>query len=75
MNPLAVTLKAIRGGWAIELTNGREIARFIELGAKLKAMRYLAPRHRQRGQPPPLARLARASAHRRRRQLLRVLRA
>jgi hypothetical protein len=42
MNPVAVALKPILGGWVIELTNGREIARFTRLGAKHRALRYLA---------------------------------
>ena len=42
MNPLAVALKPIRGGWVIEVTNGGEIARFTGLGAKHRALRYLA---------------------------------
>ena len=42
MNPVAATLKPIRGGWVIELTNGREIARFTGLAARRRAVRYLA---------------------------------
>jgi hypothetical protein len=42
MNALAVMLRPIRGGWAIDLTNGREIARFTGIGAKYRAIRYLA---------------------------------
>jgi hypothetical protein len=42
MNPLAVLLKPVRGGWAIELTDGREIARFTGVGAKRRAPRCFA---------------------------------
>lgn len=42
MNPLAVLLKPVERGWAIELSNGRELARFTGLGAKRRALRYLA---------------------------------
>ena len=41
MNPVAAMLRPIRGGWAIELTDGREIARFTGLGARRRALRYL----------------------------------
>jgi hypothetical protein len=44
MNPLAVMLRPIRRGWAIALTDGREIARFTGLGARRRALRYLASR-------------------------------
>ena len=42
MSALAVMLKPIRGGWAIELTDGREVARFTGLAAKIRLLRYLA---------------------------------
>jgi hypothetical protein len=42
MSGLAVMLKPIRGGWAIELTDGREVARFTGPAAKIRALRYLA---------------------------------
>jgi hypothetical protein len=35
-------LKPIRGGWIIELTDGREVARFTGPAAKRRALRYLA---------------------------------
>jgi hypothetical protein len=35
-------LKPIPGGWVIELTDGREIARFTGLAAKRRALRYLS---------------------------------
>jgi hypothetical protein len=42
MNSLALTLKPIDHGWAVTLTDGRELVRFIGLGAKRRALRYLA---------------------------------
>lgn len=42
MDALALALKPIRRGWAITLTDGRELARFTGLGAKRRALRYLA---------------------------------
>lgn len=38
---LAITLKQIPNGWAVCLTNGRELARFLGLGARFRALRYL----------------------------------
>ena len=42
MNTLAVMLEPIDLGWAVTLTDGRELARFIGPGAKRRALRYLA---------------------------------
>jgi hypothetical protein len=42
MDALALNLKPIDRGWAVTLTDGRELARFIGLGAKRRALRYLA---------------------------------
>jgi hypothetical protein len=42
MSSLALMLKPIAGGWVIELTDGREVARFTGLAAKRRALRYLA---------------------------------
>lgn len=42
MSVLAVILKPIRYGWAVALTDGRELVRFTGLGAKARALRYLA---------------------------------
>ena len=42
MTALALTLKPIDHGWAVELSDGRELVRFIGLGAKRRALRYLA---------------------------------
>ncbi len=38
---LAITMKQVPGGWAVCLTNGRELARFRGLGARFRALRYL----------------------------------
>lgn len=42
MNALALTLKPIDRGWAVALSDGRELVRFSGLGAKRRALRYLA---------------------------------
>lgn len=42
MNPLRLILKPIRIGWAVYLTDGRELARFYGLGSEGRAMRYIA---------------------------------
>lgn len=41
MSGLAVMLKQIESGWAVTLTDGRELARFTGLGAKARAMCYM----------------------------------
>ncbi len=41
MSPLALLLKPIHHGWAVVLTDGRELVRFTGLGAKRRARRYL----------------------------------
>ena len=41
MHTLALLLKPIPHGWAVVLTNGRELARFTGLCAKRRALRYL----------------------------------
>lgn len=41
MNPVALTLKPVLYGWAVCLTDGRELARFRGLGARYRALRYL----------------------------------
>ena len=41
MNALALMLKPIDHGWAVTLTDGREVTRFTGLCAKRRAMRYL----------------------------------
>ena len=42
MTGLAVMLKPIESGWAVTLTDGRELARFTGFGAKARAMCYMA---------------------------------
>jgi hypothetical protein len=42
MNPPALQLKPVDHGWAVTLTDGRVLARFHGLGAKCRALRYLA---------------------------------
>jgi hypothetical protein len=42
MSELAVMLKPIKSGWAVTLTDGRELARFTGLGAKARALCYMA---------------------------------
>lgn len=37
----AIILKPIIGGWAVCLTDGRQLARFRGPGARSRAMRYL----------------------------------
>jgi hypothetical protein len=44
MKAVAVILKPVRHGWAIALTDGREVARFTGPGARWRAMRYIAGR-------------------------------
>jgi len=44
MKALAVVLKRIEWGWAVALTDGRELARFTGLGARWRALRYIAAR-------------------------------
>jgi hypothetical protein len=41
VNPVALTLKPIHHGWAVALTDGRELVRFTGLGAKGRARRFL----------------------------------
>jgi len=41
MSELAVMLKPIKSGWAVTLTDGRELARFTGLGAKARALCYM----------------------------------
>jgi hypothetical protein len=42
MDALGLMLKPIFNGWAITLTDGRELASFTGFGAKRRALRYLA---------------------------------
>ncbi len=41
MKALALILRPIRYGWAVSLTDGRELARFSGPWAKRRALRYL----------------------------------
>ncbi len=42
MSPLSVMLQPIARGWAVILTDGRELARFSGPGARWRARRFLA---------------------------------
>jgi hypothetical protein len=42
MRALALILKPITHGWAVALTDGRELVRFTGLFARRRALRYLA---------------------------------
>ena len=44
MTSLAAMLVRINHGWAVTLTDGRELARFTGPGSKRAALRYLASR-------------------------------
>jgi hypothetical protein len=41
MNTLALMIRPTRHGWAVYLTDGREIARFKGPAARWRALRYL----------------------------------
>jgi hypothetical protein len=40
-DPLAIILKPIIAGWAVCLTDGRELVRFRGPGARRRALRFL----------------------------------
>jgi hypothetical protein len=42
VSTVAVMREPIEHGWAVTLTDGRELARFVGPGAKRRALRYLA---------------------------------
>jgi hypothetical protein len=42
MYALSLMVTPIRYGWAVRLSDGRELARFYGRGARSRAMRYLA---------------------------------
>ncbi len=42
MNALALSIRPIDHGWAVRLSNGRELARFRGPWARWRALRYLA---------------------------------
>jgi hypothetical protein len=41
MNALRMMIRPIRHGWAVQLNDGRELARFLGPGARWRAMRHL----------------------------------
>jgi hypothetical protein len=41
MNALRMIIRPIRHGWSVQLTDGRELARFLGPGARWRATRYL----------------------------------
>jgi len=41
MNAHAILLKPIPHGWAVTVTDGRELARFVGPGAKQRALRFV----------------------------------
>ena len=41
MKAVSVSLNPVPFGWAVMLTNGRELARFTGFGARRRALRYL----------------------------------
>jgi hypothetical protein len=49
MTMLAVMLKPVSHGWAVTLTDGRELARFTGPGARWRAVRYATQRTVPRG--------------------------
>ncbi len=48
MNALALMLRPVDHGWAVTLTDGRELVRFTGLCARRRALRYLTGRDRGR---------------------------
>jgi hypothetical protein len=51
MNTNAISLVPVKSGWAVMLSDGRELARFTGGGAKQQAYRFLATANPLR--PPP----------------------
>lgn len=41
MRALRMMIRPIRYGWSVELSDGRELARFIGPGARWRATRYI----------------------------------
>ncbi len=41
MNALRMMIRPIRRGWSVQLTDGRELARFLGPCARWRAVRYL----------------------------------
>jgi hypothetical protein len=62
MTALALIIRPTRHGWAVYLTDGRELARFRGPGSKWRALRYLAtatnalqtPAVASKGASPPM---------------------
>lgn len=48
-NAFAIILRPILNGWAVCLTDGRELARFRGPGARFRALRYLHTQLARRG--------------------------
>ncbi len=46
MTTYALTLTPIPHGWAVSLTNGQELVRFVGPAARWRALRYLTARSR-----------------------------
>jgi hypothetical protein len=42
MAALTLMLRPVHGGWAVYLSNGRELARFRGFAARWRAMRFIA---------------------------------
>jgi hypothetical protein len=42
MKALALMIRPTQHGWSVQLTNGRELARFHGPAAKWRALRYIA---------------------------------
>jgi hypothetical protein len=42
MAALTVMLRQVPGGWAVYLSNGRELARYRGLAARWRALRFIA---------------------------------
>jgi hypothetical protein len=42
MNAVAMMIRPIPYGWAVQLTDGRQLARFRGPGSRWRALRYLA---------------------------------
>jgi hypothetical protein len=53
MKALAMMLKPIPYGWAVQLTDGRELARFLGPWSKSRALRYVARATGRRNPPRP----------------------
>ena len=41
MKTLMMMIRPVRHGWAVQLSDGRELARFLGPGARWRATRYL----------------------------------